>query len=220
MTDVKICGLTDPSHVRFAIEAGADWIGFVLFPKSPRNVLGSGEDHLEEAAELSAFTQELGARSVILMVDPDDDLFEEVLHDVEPNAIQLHGNETPQKVQRWWRDCTEICELWKAFGIGGADDLEKVLDYPNLDRLLLDAKAPEGADLPGGNGETVDWSMLNGVELTQPWFLAGGLNPDNVAEAISATGARAVDVSSGVERVRGVKDEDLIRAFIDAAKSA
>ncbi len=219
MAQVKICGLKDTSMVRFAAEASADWVGFVLYPKSPRNVLGIGEDALEEAADLSRFAQELGLQSVILTIDPDEDLFEQILHDIEPNAIQLHGTETPEQVLRMWRDCTGICELWKAVGVSGAEDMED-LDQWRVDRLLIDAKPPEGADLPGGNGTAIDWAILDGFEPEVPWLLAGGLTPGNVAEAIGATGARAVDVSSGVERARGVKDEDLIRAFIDAAKTA
>ncbi len=218
MALVKICGLTDPGMVRVAAEAGADWAGFVLFPKSPRNVLGTGEEALEEAADLCRFAEELGLASVILMVDPDDDLFEDVLNDVTPTAIQLHGHETPQRVTRLWRDCDGICELWNAVGVASEDDLEN-LDQWRADRLLLDAKPPEGADRTGGHGAAFDWSLLEGFASGMPWLLAGGLTPDNVAEAIAATGATAVDVSSGVERRPGVKDEDLIRAFIDAAKS-
>lgn len=217
MTDVKICGLTDTTMVRVAAEAGADWIGFVLYPKSPRNVLGHGADALEMLEELSGFTQELGVLSAVLMVDPDEDLFEQVLHDIGPNVIQLQGKENPKQVQRMWRDCSGICELWKAVGVSGVEDLDE-LDQWRVDRLLIDAKAPEGAAHPGGNGIAMDWSILEGFEAEVPWLLAGGLTPANVSEAIAATGAHAVDVSSGVERERGVKDEDLIRAFIDAAK--
>lgn len=205
--------------VRVAAEAGADWIGIVLFEKSPRNVLGHGADALDLAAELSAFAQDLGVSSVALMVDPEPDLFEQVLHDVGPTAIQLHGRETPNQVMRWWRDCNELCELWKAVGVSGAHDLE-TLDQWRIDRLLIDAKPPEEADLPGGNGAVIDWSILDGFAPDVPWLLAGGLTPENVGEAIAATGALCVDVSSGVERTRGVKDEELIRAFIDAVKFA
>jgi len=219
MTQVKICGLTDPSMVRIAAEAGADWIGFVLYPKSPRNLLGSGANALDEVQELSQFAQELGVLSTILMVDPSADLFEQVLHDVEPNAIQLHGKETPEQVQRMWRDSTEICELWKALGVSDAEDLQEIEQW-QADRLLIDAKPTQDTSLPGGNGEVMDWSMLDGFEPHVPWLLAGGLTPKNVAEAIAITGAPAVDVSTGVERVRGVKDEHLIRAFIDAVRDA
>lgn len=219
MTNVKICGLSDTSMLRVAAEAGADWVGIVLYPDSPRNVLGYGDDALEQVQELSAFAQELGILSVALMVDPSPDLFEQVLYDVEPNAIQLHGKEPPDQVQRWWRDCTDICELWKAVGVSALEDLEEIEQW-RVDRLLIDAKPPEGADLPGGNGAVIDWSILGEYRPHVPWLLAGGLTPENVPEAIAATATPAVDVSSGVERVRGVKDEDLIRAFIDAVKDA
>ena len=219
MARVKICGLKDTAHIRAAAEAGADWVGFVLFPGSPRNLLGEGEEALDEVSALSDFAQDLGLLSVILLVDPDEDLFDDVLHEVEPDAIQLHGKESPDQVLRWWRDCAGICELWRAIGVSNEDDLD-ALDQWRCDRLLIDAKPPEDANLPGGNGETMDWSLLEGFDPGVPWLLAGGLTPANVEAAITATDAAAVDVSSGVERTRGVKDEDLIRAFIDAAKSA
>lgn len=219
MALVKICGLRDTAHIRAAAEAGADWVGFVLFEKSPRNVLGEGEDALDDVCALSEFAQDLGLLSVILLVDPDEDFFDSVLHEIEPDAIQLHGSETPDQVLRWWRDCSGICELWRAVGVANEDDLE-TLDQWRVDRLLIDAKPPEDSDRPGGNGETMDWSLLEDLDLEVPWLLAGGLTPVNVEVAISATGATAVDVSSGVESAPGLKDEDLIRAFIDAAKSA
>ncbi len=219
MAQVKICGLRDTAHIRAAAEAGADWVGFVLFPKSPRNVLGAGDDPLDEVIGLSEFAQDLGLLSVILLVDPDEDFFDDVLHEVEPDAIQLHGKESPDQVLRWWRDCAGICELWKAVSVAHEADLEG-LDQWRVDRLLIDAHPPEDADRPGGNGELVDWDLLYDFEPDVPWLLAGGLTPENVDDAVAATGATAVDVSSGVETAPGVKDEDLIRAFIDAAKSA
>ncbi|MEM6534286.1 MAG: phosphoribosylanthranilate isomerase [Pseudomonadota bacterium] len=219
MALVKICGLTDPGMVRVAAEAGADWVGFVLFEKSPRNVLTSGAGALDAAEELCRFADDLGVASVVLLVNPDDALFEGVLHDVAPTAIQLHGQETADKVMRHWRDAQGVCELWKAVSIASEDDLTDLDQWP-ADRLLLDAKPPEDSALPGGNGEVMDWSLLDGLTLDKPWLLAGGLTAHNVAAAIAATDAPAVDVSSGVERAPGVKDEDKIRAFIDAAKSA
>jgi len=219
MTEVKICGLKDTVHIRAAAEAGAEWVGFVLVPKSPRNLLGEGEDALEDVTSLSEFAQDLGLRSVVLLVDPGEDFFEDVLHEIEPDAIQLHGKESPDQVLRWWRDCSGICELWKSVGVSNEDDLD-ALDQWRVDRFLIDAKPDDATDLPGGNGEPFDWSLLEGFDPGVPWLLAGGLTPENVEEAIHATDAPAVDVSSGVERTRGVKDEELIRAFIDAAKSA
>ncbi|MEL7232347.1 MAG: phosphoribosylanthranilate isomerase [Pseudomonadota bacterium] len=218
MTAVKICGLTDPHMVRVAAEAGADWVGFVLYEKSPRNVLGQG-GALEEYTDLVNFAFELGVESVALMVDPTERMVDKVLTTAVPNAIQLHGKETPEYVRRIWQMTFQTCEVWKAAGISNEDELEALHAF-EVDRFLIDAKPAEGADLPGGNGEVGDWSLLEGFQHSVPWLLAGGLTPDNVAEAITATGAHAVDVSSGVERARGVKDEDLIRDFIDAAKSA
>ncbi|MEM7493979.1 MAG: phosphoribosylanthranilate isomerase [Pseudomonadota bacterium] len=218
MTAVKICGLSDPHMVRVAAEAGADWIGFMLYQTSPRNVLGPGHD-LELYTDLVNFAFELGVASVAVMVDPDERLVERVLTAATPNAIQLHGTETPEQVRRIWQMTYQTCEVWKAAGISNEDELEALQAF-EVDRYLIDAKPKESADLPGGNGEVGDWSLLEDFETSVPWLLAGGLTPANVADAITATGARAVDVSSGVERARGVKDEDLIRDFIDAAKSA
>lgn len=202
--------------VRVAAEAGADWVGFVLYPKSPRNVLGPRGD-LDLYVELTDFAHALGIASVALMVDPSEADVDAVLSASIPTAIQLHGRETPQQARRLWQMTYETCELWKAAGVSDEDELEALLAF-EVDRLLIDAKPADGADLPGGNGETGDWSLLEDFDPGRPWLLAGGLTPDNVVEAIGATGAHAVDVSSGVERMRGVKDEDLIRDFIDAAK--
>ena len=218
MTQVKICGLSDITHVRVAAEAGAEWAGFVLFPKSPRNVLGSGVSALEHFQELVSAAADFGIGSVALLVDPDDDLFHDVALDIQPNAIQLHGAESVAQVNRMWRDCAGEIELWKAFSVDADTDLT-TLDMWSVDRYLLDAKAPAESDLPGGNGAAFDWQLLQDLHLSKPWILAGGLTLENVSAAIDATGAPMVDVSSGVETAPGVKDEDLIRAFIDAAKS-
>ena len=218
MSQVKICGLSDITHVRVAAEAGADWVGFVLFPKSPRNVLGSGESALEDFQDLVRAAADFGINSVALMVDPNDDLFHDVALDIQPDAIQLHGAETVAQIDRMWRDCGGEIELWKAFSVDAETDLS-ALDIWSVDRLLLDAKPPAESDLPGGNGATFDWQLLQDLHLAKPWILAGGLTIENVSAAIDATGAPMVDVSSGVETAPGVKDEELIRAFIDAAKS-
>ncbi|MGC6500051.1 MAG: phosphoribosylanthranilate isomerase [Henriciella sp.] len=219
MTGVKICGLRDTSHVRIAAEAGADWIGFVLYEPSPRNILASGPHALEPLVDLAEFAQGLGTACVALMVDPHPELVESVAALGLLNAIQLHGCETPDQVGHLRRLAGGRCEMWKALRIKDEDDLEALGAWP-VDRLLLDAAPSVSSTIPGGNGEPFDWGLLDGVEMPGPWLLAGGLTPDNVVAAIAATGAPAVDVSSGVERVRGVKDEDLIRAFIDAVKLA
>ena len=218
MTEVKICGLQDTSIIRVAAEAGADWVGFVLYPASPRNILGSGVGALDQLADLTGFAAELGIRSTVLMVDPSPDLVQDVLDMASPDSIQLHGNESQEQVLRHVRDIDGRAELWKALRVRSPDTLSDLEDW-YVDRFLFDAPPPQDGELPGGNGERFDWDLLDGLEIDRPWFLAGGLTPDNVNAAILATNARAVDVSSGVEGQRGVKDEDLIHAFIEAAKS-
>ena len=207
MTSVKICGLKDPDLVRFCAAEGADWIGFVFAEASPRHVT-------PEAAE--TLLMGVGrAVPVALLVDPDEDLLARVVA-TGIRVLQLHGHETPARVAEI-REKTG-CEVWKAIGVADAADLEKAGAYLVADRLLIDAKPPKGADRPGGHGAAFDWSILQGWTPDKPWILAGGLTPENVASAIAATGAPAVDVSSGVERVRGLKDRELVRAFLRAAK--
>ncbi|MGB0261188.1 MAG: phosphoribosylanthranilate isomerase [Henriciella sp.] len=218
MTEVKICGLQDTSIIRVAAEAGADWVGFVLFPASPRNVLGSGPDALGQLVHLTGFAADLGIRSTVLMVDPSPELVQEVLDVTAADSIQLHGNESQEQVLRYARDIDGRAELWKALRVRSPDTLADLEDW-YVDRFLFDAPPLQDGELPGGNGECFDWDMLAGIEVDRPWFLAGGLTPDNVISAVLATNAPAVDVSSGVEGRRGVKDEDLIHAFIEAAKS-
>ncbi|MEZ5945472.1 MAG: phosphoribosylanthranilate isomerase [Hyphomonas sp.] len=209
MTLVKICGLKDPDLVRFCAAEGADWIGFVFAEKSPRYTT-------PEAAE----TLLLYARNVTpvaLLVDPDETLVARIA-DIGFPVLQLHGSETPERVADI--KARTGCEVWKAIGVETAADLAGAGAYEAADRLLIDAKPPSGADRTGGHGQAFDWSLLKDWTAPKPWILAGGLTPGNVAEAIRATGAAAVDVSSGVERVRGLKDRELVRAFLRAAKEA
>lgn len=209
MTQVKICGLREPAHVAAAAEAGARYLGFVFFPKSPRAVSP------EEAASL---VQDVppGVARVGLFVDPDDAVLEAVLARVPLDLIQLHGAESPDRV-------AEVkarfgLPVMKAVGLAGAEDLPALTDYGLVaDMLLVDAKPPRDADLPGGNGLAFDWRLLTGRRWLRPWLLAGGLTPRNVAEAVRLTGATGVDVSSGVETAPGQKDSGLIRDFIAAA---
>lgn len=208
MTLVKICGLTDPNLVRFTANAGANWIGFTFYPPSPRAVT-------PEAAE-TLLTQIGGATPVALLVDPDDALIARVTR-LGIRVLQLHGQETPDRVAEI--KAATGCEVWKAIGVSEADDLAVAKTYAAADRLLIDAKPPKDASRPGGHGTSFDWSILDGWTAPKPWLLAGGLTPDNVAEAIRRTGAPAVDVSSGVERVRGFKDRKLVKAFIDAVRN-
>jgi phosphoribosylanthranilate isomerase len=211
---VKICGLKNDASIDAAIEGGADYIGLVFHAASPRNV------DLDAARSLAILARDR-AKVVALLVDPDDDTLAEVVAGVEPDLIQLHGAETPQRV----RQISEhfLRPVMKAIRVAAPADAEAAQAYADVAELILfDAKAPEdrpGA-LPGGNGIAFDWQALSGVRGKFPFMLAGGLTPLNVAEAIRRTGAAAVDVSSGVERAPGEKDPDLIRRFLRAAKTA
>jgi len=186
---------------------GADWIGFNFVPESPRYVTP------EAAATLML---RLGkAVPVALMADPDDALVMQIARLGFP-ILQLHGQETPERVKEV-KSLTGR-DIWKAFGVRERSDLGQIRTFPDIDGLLVDAKAPDGAAFGGGHGQVFDWSILKDWTAPKPWLLAGGLTPDNVAEAIRQTGAPGVDVSSGVERIRGLKDRELVRAFIRAAK--
>jgi len=205
MTKVKICGINDPAAFDTAVEAGADWVGFVFFPPSPRYVTP------EIAAGLSARLRG-GPPRVGLFVEPTLAAIAAVLDIVKLDILQIYGalDDLPTIRARFG------LPVWRATGIGSAADLPTSL--LGADRLLLEAKPPAGADRPGGNATTFDWSMLRGWAAPAPWILAGGLTPDNVATAIRETGSGAVDVSSGVEVRKGLKDAALIRSFLAAAK--
>ena len=209
---VKICGLSTPEALDVALDAGADMVGFVFFPPSPRNL------SFKTAAALESRVRGQ-AKKVALSVDADDTLLAYVVDALGPDILQLHGRETPSRV-------AEIREKFgrpamKAIGVATAADFAAAAPYNNAaDFLLFDAKPPKGAALPGGNGRAFDWRMAQGFSPKRPWLLSGGLDPDNVAEAIAETGAIGVDVSSGVESAPGIKDETRIRAFIAAAREA
>lgn len=209
---VKICGLSSPETLEAALAAGADLVGFVHFPRSPRHVA------LEAGRALSA--QARGrALSVALLVDPDDATLAAVVEALDPDLLQLHGSESPERVAairaRFGRP------VMKALGIAQAADLAAIGRYRAADRLLLDAKPPRGAGaLPGGNGIAFDWRLVAGLDPATSFMLSGGLNPDNVGTAIALTGARSVDVSSGVEVRPGEKDPGRIEAFVRAARAA
>ncbi|MDP5305742.1 phosphoribosylanthranilate isomerase [Paracoccus spongiarum] len=212
MAQVKICGLSAPDHVAAAVDAGARYVGLVFFPKSPRAVTP------DRAAALAGAVPP-GIARVGLFVDPDDALLQAVLATVPLDLIQLHGHETPDRVAAV-RALTGL-PVMKAVGIASAADLPALTDYGLVaDMLLVDAKPPRDAVLPGGNGLAFDWRLLVGRRWLRPWLLAGGLTPQNVAEAIRLTGAQAVDVSSGVETAPGLKDPALIRDFVAAAARA
>ncbi|MFP4044397.1 MAG: phosphoribosylanthranilate isomerase [Rhodosalinus sp.] len=206
---VKICGLTRPADVAAAVEAGAAYIGFVFFPPSPRSL--SPEHARALALEVPA-----GVAKVALTVDADDAALGALLDRVPVDLLQLHGRESPERVS----DVRARFGLpvMKAVGLREAADLESIDAYAVVaDQVLVDAKPPAGAALPGGNGLAFDWRLLAGRRWTGPWMLAGGLTPENAAEASRLTGARQLDVSSGVESAPGRKDPDRIRAFLSAA---
>jgi phosphoribosylanthranilate isomerase len=211
-TKVKICGLKTEAALEAALAGGADYVGLVFFPPSPRNITP------ETAGPLAARARGR-ARIVALMVDPDDALLDAVVSAVDPDLLQLHGEESPERVaevrRRWARP------VMKAVKIETAEDADAALAYRSTaDLILFDARAPEDSPLPGGNGAAFDWGALASVKDKVAYMLSGGLTPDNVAEAIRATGARIVDVSSGVEARPGEKDPTLIQRFLRAAKAA
>ncbi|TMV07637.1 phosphoribosylanthranilate isomerase [Ruegeria sediminis] len=209
--NVKICGLTAPEHVQAAARAGARYAGFVFFPKSPR--------HLEvaRAAELAADAP-VGLAKVALTVNATDAELDRIVGAVPLDMLQLHGKESPDRVAAV-KDRFGL-PVMKAVGVADEEDLAQIDLYSEVaDQLLIDAKPPKNAVLPGGNGLAFDWRLLAGRKYwRRPWMLAGGLTPQNVAEAIRMTGAQQVDVSSGVETAPGVKDAELIRSFIGAAQ--
>jgi phosphoribosylanthranilate isomerase len=207
---IKICGLSTAATLDAALEAGADLVGFVHFPRSPRHV------DLETGRALSARAKGRTER-VVLLVDPDDAAVAAAVEALDPDWIQLHGRETPERVAAI-RAATGR-RVMKAIGVAGAADLDAVTAFAGrADRILLDAKAPPGAALPGGNGHAFDWDLLGGAVLPADYMLSGGLTPDTVATALARTGARAVDVSSGVETGPGKKSAERIAAFIAAAR--
>ncbi|KPP89549.1 MAG: phosphoribosylanthranilate isomerase TrpF [Rhodobacteraceae bacterium HLUCCA08] len=208
---VKICGLKTRDAVDAAVSAGAAYLGFVFFARSPRAV------SVTEAAALAVQVPP-GVAKVALVVDADESTLDALVGAVPLDMLQLHGHETPARVAAI--RARHGLPVMKAVGVSGAEDLGAIDLYSGVaDQLLIDAKPAPGADLPGGNGIAFDWRLLAGRKYwTRPWMLAGGLTPGNVAEAVRLTGARQVDVSSGVESAPGVKDPGLIRAFVDAAR--
>ena len=209
---VKICGLKSAADVQAVAHAGAAYAGFNFFAKSPRSVT------IDQARAL-AVDAPLGLCKVALVVDADDAMLDAIVNVVPLDMIQLHGKETPPRV-------AEIrarygLPVMKAIGVATEADLAQLLDYSLVsDQILIDAKAPKDAVLPGGNGLTFDWRLLVGRKWIKPWMLAGGLTADNVAQAVRLTGAKQVDVASGVESAPGVKDAAMIDAFVRAAGAA
>jgi phosphoribosylanthranilate isomerase len=209
---VKICGLSTRETLDVALEAGADMVGFVFFPPSPRHLA------LETARELGRQAKGRAVK-VALTVDADDATLENIVETLQPDILQLHGKETVARV----RDVKQRFGLavMKVLAVETAADLAPLAGYAAVsDRILFDARAPKGATRPGGLGAVFDWHLLEKLELDLPFMVSGGLNADNVAEAVRVTRAGGVDISSGVERSPGIKDPELIRAFIRAARAA
>ena len=205
----KICGLSTPETLDAAIKHGTSHIGFVFFARSPRNLTP------DRAASLAGRVPP-HVKIVGLFVDPTEDDLDRILSQVRLDVLQLHGHETPETVARFAK--MHAREVWKAIPVRTAADRDAAARYKGAASLILyDAKPPEGADLPGGNGLRFDWTLLSGHRHPLPWALSGGLDPDNVTEAIRVTGAPLVDVSSGVESAPGIKDVDKIAAFLKAA---
>jgi len=202
--EAKICGLSTPETVDAAVQFGARWVGFVTYPPSPRHI------ETEVLRALSARVPKSVGR-VGLFVDPDDALLDEKLGTGELDLLQLHGAETPERVAAIKRRIGK--PVMKVIKVAASEDVERgIAAFAGVaDRLMFETA---GGTLPGGNAKTFDWTILSGRTVPLPWVLAGGLTPDNVAEAVRVTGARTVDVSSGVESSRGVKSIELIRAFL------
>jgi phosphoribosylanthranilate isomerase len=209
---VKICGLSTPETLDAALDAGADMVGFVFFPPSPRNI------SLDTARMLDARVKGR-ARKVALTVDADDLVLARIVDALKPDMLQLHGHETPERV-------TAIKQRFglpamKVLAIETKSDLAAIDAYTSVaDRLLFDARPPRDATRPGGLGKAFDWHLLENLNLSIPFMLSGGLHADNVADALRITRAPGVDVSSGVESAPGVKDPEKIRAFVRAARAS
>lgn len=214
MTDlsIKICGLSTEDTMQAALDAGVEMVGLMFFPKSPRHVT------LTQACKLADMARGK-ADIVAVTVNMDLDGLSRINELVQPDWFQFHGQETPESCAA--AKVMFRSKVMKAVAVSEKADLEQAAFYSMVsDRLLLDAKPPEGSDLPGGNGVSYDWTLLKDLDLGKPFMLSGGLDASNVAEAIALSGAPGIDVSSGVEREKGVKDSDLIRAFVAAARSA
>jgi len=210
--ETKICGLSTAETLDLAVAEGAALVGFNFFPRSPRYV------SLEQAATLARRVRP-GVRRVAVLVDPSDDFLTELVARVPLDLLQLHGHESPQRVASV--TARTALPAMKVISVAEAADLDAVPAYePLVERFMLDAKPPAAMKnaLPGGNALAFDWKLLAGRRFGRPWMLAGGLSPENLKEAAAISGARAVDVSSGVESAPGKKDPEKIRAFLKAAR--
>lgn len=210
--DIKICGLKTAEAVAAALDGGASHIGFIFFPKSPRYVDPREAGRLRQAAKGRAI-------AVAVTVDPDDVTLDTIVAAMQPDMLQLHGNENVNRV-------AEIrarygLPVMKALALRERGDLEQIKPYIGVaDRFLFDAKPPKGSELPGGNGVSFDWQVLSELDASTDYMLSGGLNASNIAEALRATNAQGIDISSGVESAPGVKDVGLIKDFFRAVRAA
>lgn len=209
---IKICGLKTPKAVERSVALGATHVGFIFFPKSPRNIEPADAGVLAEIARGKA-------KLVAVTVNATNDDLDEIIALLDPDILQLHGSESPERVLNV--KAVYGLPVMKAMSISTADDLKKIEAYEGIaDRFLFDAKAPAGSQLPGGNGVSFDWSILDTLDENLDYMLSGGLNADNVADAIKLTRCTGIDVSSGVESAPGVKDITKIDAFFEAARPA
>ena len=210
--DIKICGLKTPDAVAAALDGGATHIGFIFFPKSPRHITPQKAAGLRGAVRGRAL-------AVAVTVDADDETLDEIVEAVKPDILQLHGHETPERVA--FIKARYGLPVMKAFSVREASDLTAIAAYQGIaDRFLFDAKPPKGSDLPGGNGVSFDWELLAALDADIDYMLSGGLNADNIAEALHKTQAPGIDISSGVERAPGEKDVRLIENFFRAIADA
>ncbi|MGC6484419.1 MAG: phosphoribosylanthranilate isomerase [Candidatus Puniceispirillales bacterium] len=209
MADVKICGIRTAEDYAVASNAGARWVGMVFFARSPRSL------SLEEAAELRDQAPQDGADRVALVVDADDQSLAAIIAAARPQMLQCHGSETPARLAEI--KANHGLPVMKAIRVEDRGSLEDALAYDAVADWMLFDSAPQDASLPGGTGHRFDWGLMQQWQGQKPWMLAGGLSADNVAEAITISGARAVDVSSKVEQTPGNKDHAAIQAFVSAA---
>jgi phosphoribosylanthranilate isomerase len=211
-TEVKICGLKTVEAVERAVALGASHVGFIFFPKSPRNI------EPDDAGRLAARAPGR-AKIVAVTVDAGNDGLDEIVSALAPDVLQLHGSETPERVLAI--KALYGLPVMKALAVREASDLERIDPYMGIvDRFLLDAKPPAGSDLPGGNGISFDWRLLDALDGSVDYMLSGGLNASNIEDALARTGARAIDTSSGVESAPGIKDLTLMEAFFEAVRRA
>ena len=211
-TQVKICGLKTAEAAERAVALGASHVGFIFFPKSPRNIepddAGRIADRIRGQAKIVAVT-----------VNADNDELDEIVSALNPDILQLHGSEDADRLLTV--KAMYGLPVMKAFSVREASDLEKIDAYIGIaDRFLFDAKPPKGSDLPGGNGVSFDWQLLDALDGSVDYMLSGGLNADNIGEAMAQTSARAIDISSGVESAPGVKDLKLMESFFNAVRQA